>query len=369
MGGMKKQTKRGGRRKLPACTRAGSCRRARFLHPVKSLQWLGQKGSLEESGERAHQLRRQSRPALAVLAAAPRSPACVDIQWRKRAWALRLWRTDRERGRAGCRRPEKGLEGSMAATGTCIWKKPGHPLETKSVVAKGHWTEGSENNSLTLVCAQSGCGLRSGLGVQWVCAQRDWARPGVWVASRAPSVHPFAQKWHTYLIQCRDTCELHRCENRAWGGKTAGIARDWCGAEGSASDTVLGEPAATDDRWHHRVHPVGRASGGAPGALFPSGAPHRLHPAPISQRAPPSSPQRAPHHLSAGALSPSGRPIVLAGTPSRLLHRIWKHIWALLVQQLSRPAHFCVTTTGQGQGPAQYLAEALATRTPATHSF
>lgn len=78
---------------------------------------------------------------------------------------------------------------------------------------------------------------------------------------------------------------------------------------------------------------------------FPAGAPSSPTRHPISQRAPhhlsagalspsghPIISQRVPHHLSAGALSPSGRPVPPAS------RRIWKHIWALLVQQLrSRP--------------------------------
>ena len=94
-------------------------------------------------------------------------------------------------------------------------------------------------------------------------------------------------------------------------------------------------------QWRSTGHPVSqRAPHHLPaGAPSPRGRPiisQQVHCLPAGAPSFPSRhpiiSQRAPHHLSAGALSPSGRPVSPASC------RSWKHIWALLVQQLrSRP--------------------------------
>ena len=84
-------------------------------------------------------------------------------------------------------------------------------------------------------------------------------------------------------------------------------------------------------QWAPHHNPAGAPSSPSRRPIISQRVPHLPAGAPSSPSGRPIS-QRAPHHLSAGALSPSGRPVSPASC------RSWKHIWALLVQQLrSRP--------------------------------
>ena len=319
MGGMKKQTKKEAERKLPACTGAGSCKRE-----GSCTLWSPFSG-----WDRKAAWRSQRRARLSVFLrwrsmpppCAPQPATC--IQWRKRGLGPETMEDWPGRGRGLAADVPKGLEGSMAATGTCIWKKPRPPPEAKRPRRQGslEWRVWKQQPDFR--CAQSGCGLRSSLSVQWLCAQRDWARPGSGLLPELRVCIRLHRSGTLTWFRAETLSELHRCENRAWGTARLLVSYPWLmWGWGQCQQHCSWWACATGDRWHHRectlwAEPV--EEHWAP--RLPAGAPSSPSGGPISQG--------APHHLSAGALSPSGRPIISqqaphhlpAGAPSSLSRR------------------------------------------------
>lgn len=108
------------------------------------------------SGERAHQLSAGKAGLRWQSMTPPRAPQPAScIQWRKPGLGPETMEDWPGRGRGLAADVPKGLEGSMAATGTCIWKKPGPPPRSEVPSSpRVTGTEGLKTTAWLSVCSE-----------------------------------------------------------------------------------------------------------------------------------------------------------------------------------------------------------------------
>lgn len=203
---MKKQNKKEAESCLHA--RAEGAVRRKVPAPCEVPSLAGTERELRGvSGERAIQfsagkadLRWRSVPP----PCAPQPATC--IRWCKRGQGTETMEDWPRRGRGLAAGVPKGLECSMAATGRCIWKKPGLPLEVKRRCQGSlEWRAGSENNSLTFGVLRVGVVPPPKAHCSWAQAQGR-ERP-----ARAASVPSSSQRTLDHLWEIARMQAAGRC--------------------------------------------------------------------------------------------------------------------------------------------------------------